>query len=38
MIFGNPDNFAIYVDEVRHWLIDQEINGIVGIYINSQFF
>lgn len=38
MIFGNPDNFAIYVDEVRHWLIDKEINGIVGIYINSQFF
>lgn len=37
MIFGNPDTFAIYVDEVKHWLLDKEINGIVGIYVNGKF-
>lgn len=31
MIFGNPDTFAIYVDESKHWSLDREINGIVGI-------
>lgn len=38
MIFGNPDTFAIYVDEVKNWLFDKEINGIVGIYIKGRFF
>ena len=38
MFFGNPDTFAIYVDEVKHWLLGKEINGIVGIYINGKFF
>ncbi|OOS01766.1 Immunity protein 42 [Moraxella cuniculi DSM 21768] len=38
MIFGNPDTFAIYVDRVKYWLLDQEVNGIVGIYLNGKFF
>lgn len=38
VIFGNPNTFAIYVDKVKSWKLDEEINGVAGIYINGKFY
>ena len=35
MIFGNPDNFAVYIDKVDSWSINNFKEGFIWFYINS---
>lgn len=38
MIFGSPDKFAIYLDEVEEWSSDGFTEGFICFYVNSMPF
>ena len=38
MIFGSPDNFAIYLDKVENWCSDPFVEGFICFYINELPF
>ncbi len=38
MIFGSPDNFAIYLDKVENWCNGPFVEGFICFYINELPF